>query len=82
MQLSTRSLQRKLKEENTSFKEICEAAKCDLAKYYMYDNANVKQIASRLGYANVSSFNRAFSVWTGMTIQEYYKVKKTQLSEL
>lgn len=79
LQLSSRSLQRKLSDENTSYKDICEATKCDLAKYYMYNDHNFKSIASRLGYFNVASFNRAFRSWTGMTLHEYQKIKKTPI---
>jgi AraC-like DNA-binding protein len=62
-----RSLQRRLKEENSSFKTLTETVREDLATYYLnYNTLTVSEIAYRLGYSEVSAFTRAFLRWKGI----------------
>jgi len=61
-----RSLQRRLKEENSSFKALTETVREDLATYYLtYNTLTISEIAYRLGYSEVSAFTRAFLRWKG-----------------
>lgn len=72
--LSGRSLQRHLKVEDTSFKEVLQGVQKLMAINYMADSKlTVDDIAYLVGYAEVSSFSRAFKKWTGKTVSQYRK---------
>lgn len=71
--LSVRTLQRRLKEEGTSFHQVLETVKAELATYYLQRDVHLKEIAYALGYADVSSFLRSFKRWTGTTPTLYRK---------
>lgn len=67
LNLSTRSLQRKLKEENTSYSQITETVKKDLAMTYLRKNLSIKEVSYLMGYTEPSSFVTAFKRWFGRT---------------
>lgn len=66
--MSPRTLQRKLAAEGTTFQEILNQVRADVATVYLrkthYSNA---EIAFLLGYDDPNSFIRAFHGWTGST---------------
>ena len=66
LNLSLRSLQRKLNERGTSFRKLLEDTRRQLAQQYLQDSTlSVSEITYLLGFAEVSSFSRAFKRWTG-----------------
>ena len=72
--MSSRSLQRRLKEEQTSFQDIADEVRHALAKYYMASgNYALKDISWMLGYNELSAFTRAFKRWTGQSPQAYVR---------
>ena len=77
---SRRSLQRKLQEENTSFQKQLNHTRELLAKYYVGNTGmRAEDIAYLLGYQDLSSFLRAFAVWTGGTVSGFRQnMKKTK----
>jgi AraC-like DNA-binding protein len=65
---SDRSLQRRLQEEGTSFREVVDDTRQELAMGYLGDRQlSVSEVAYLLGYAESSAFVRAFKRWTGKT---------------
>jgi AraC-like DNA-binding protein len=66
--MSTRTMQRRLRGEGTSFDDIVETTSSQLA-YQMLARGrkSVADVASALQYDDVSAFIRAFKRWTGMT---------------
>jgi AraC-like DNA-binding protein len=63
--MSVRSLARRLNEEGTSYTEVLDGLRRELAMRYVDDKTlGVSQIAWLLGYSEVSSFNHAFRRWT------------------
>lgn len=69
---SKRTLQRKLNEENTNFQKQLNHTRELLAKHYIKNTDMCSEdIAYLLGYQDINSFFRAFSLWTGMSISEY-----------
>lgn len=61
---SRRSLHRRLKEAGTSFREVRDGLRRELARRYLADDRfNVAEIAMLLGYADASAFHRAFRAW-------------------
>ena len=70
--MSRRSLQRKLKEESTSFQQQLNHTRELLTKNYLRNTRlSSEDIAYLLGYQDLNSFYRAFSLWTGKSITEY-----------
>lgn len=65
---STRSLQRRLGDEGTSFQAVLGATREALARHYLSSTAmQGAEIGFLLGYDDPSSFFRAFHQWTGTT---------------
>lgn len=71
---SKRTLQRNLKNENTTFQKQLNHTRELLAKHYLKNfDITTDEIAYLLGYQDSSAFIRAFSIWTGSTISKYRK---------
>ncbi|MGH8778511.1 AraC family transcriptional regulator ligand-binding domain-containing protein [Paraburkholderia sp.] len=66
--VTKRTLQRRLEQENVSFKAILADVREQLARHYV-SNSHLpySQISFLLGYRDPNSFFRAFNAWTGMT---------------
>jgi len=70
--MSARNLQRHLSAEGTSFKQLLNDARVNLARNYVADGSmSVTEIAFLLGFADTSTFSRAFKRWTGKSPREY-----------
>lgn len=66
--LEARTFQRRLRSEQTSFSELQEEYRSrQAAKLLERADLSEKDLASRLGYANLNSFIRAFRRWYGVT---------------
>jgi AraC-like DNA-binding protein len=66
LHMSLRSLQRKLKNENTSFTTLLNETQQQLAMQYIRDShRSIGEITYLLGYSEPGSFTRAFRRWTG-----------------
>ena len=64
--VSSRTLQRRLREENTSFAQVVEALRKQIAPTLLSDESlAIYEIAYLLGYADPSAFFRAFRRWHG-----------------
>lgn len=68
LHVSPQTLRRRLKQENTSFQEIKDLLRRDLAIYYLgKGDRAINDIAHLVGFTEPSTFHRAFKKWTGMT---------------
>jgi len=68
LRVSSRHLQRKLKESSTSFTALQDDARKALAPVMLGEpDANVAEVAFRLGFAEPTAFIRAFKKWFGIT---------------
>jgi len=65
--LTGRSLQRRLKDEGTSFQTVREDVRRELAQRYLGDGMTIAEISFLLGFSEPSAFFRAFKRWTGTT---------------
>ena len=66
--LSVRSLRRRLTSEGTSFRVLKHSALGSASKALLRDSVRtVQEIASELGFNDVTTFHRAFKRWTGTT---------------
>lgn len=76
--LSTRTLQRRLQAEGTSFQRTLDAVRMDLARHYLTQSSmSSGEIAFLLGFEDPSSFMRAFQGWTGQTPQALRQTRPT-----
>jgi AraC-like DNA-binding protein len=74
LNMSVRSLQRRLKEENTTFRTLLETVRKDLASTYVRDpDIELVEVAFLLGFSDQSAFSRAFRRWTGKCPSEVRK---------
>lgn len=72
MNMSPRSLQRRLQEENQSFHEILDAVRHSMAESYLSkDNVCLSSIADMLGFSDQSSFTRAAHRWFNLSPKNY-----------
>jgi AraC-like DNA-binding protein len=72
LNLSVRSTQRKLYGYGTSFSQVLDAIRKELALTYLRQTDNpVLYISERLGFSEQSAFQRAFKRWTGNTPRHY-----------
>jgi AraC-like DNA-binding protein len=66
LNVSVRTLQRKLAPTGSTFREVSETVRARLAQEYLADPAvSIAEVAFMLGFSEQSSFNRAFRRWTG-----------------
>jgi AraC-like DNA-binding protein len=76
--LTSRSLQRRLKDEGTSFQTVRESIRRDLATRYLDENLSIAEISFLLGFSEPSAFFRAFKRWTGLTPLESRQRRREQ----
>lgn len=70
--MSRRSLQRKLAEENTTFRELLDDIRSQLARDYLSgDHYGSAEVTYLLGFSDQSNFTKAFKRWTGQTPSQY-----------
>jgi AraC-like DNA-binding protein len=67
-----RTLQRRLRDENTTFQCLLDSVRHELALVHVgRQAASLDEIAWLLGFSNGSAFHRAFKRWTGVTPGEF-----------
>lgn len=72
--ISTRTLQRRLQEESTNFKNELSQTREKLARYYLTNSTTSGgEISFLLGFDDPNSFFRAFQTWTGTTPERFRK---------
>ena len=65
--MSERSIQRSLREENTSYRELVDEVRKDLALQHLSrPGTSATDVAFLLGFSEPSAFTRAFRRWTGL----------------
>lgn len=72
LDMSTRTLQRRLEDEDTTFEDLVDELRRALTKRYLDDPAmSIEQIALLVGYSEASAFRRAFRRWFGTSATRY-----------
>lgn len=70
--MSARTLRRKLKDENTSFRKVLSELRMDMAIKYLRDTQlTVADIAYAMGFSEAANFRHAFRRWTKATPDQY-----------
>jgi AraC-like DNA-binding protein len=72
LHMSPRTLQRKLAEAQTTYVQLVDDTRKDLALRYLEDpRRSITDITFSLGFSQPSAFTRAFRRWTGLAPSEY-----------
>jgi AraC-like DNA-binding protein len=72
LHMSARTLRRKLKEENTSFRKVVDELRMDMAIKYLRDtDLTVEDIATALAFSDAANFRHAFRRWTKASPQQF-----------
>jgi AraC-like DNA-binding protein len=67
LNVSTRTLQRRLQEADSSFQQMLDEARHHLARHYLNNSVlELNEAAYLLGYEDSNSFVRAFRTWEGI----------------
>jgi AraC-like DNA-binding protein len=72
--MSGRTLRRRLREEGTSFQEILDDVRVELARHYLCEEKRgIDKVAQVLRFSDSSAFTRAFRRWTGETPADFVR---------
>jgi AraC-like DNA-binding protein len=83
LHMSPRTLQRKLAEAKTTYLQLIEDTRKDLALRYIEDpRRSITDITFSLGFSQPSAFTRAFKRWTGLSPSEYRSRPATPASAM
>lgn len=82
LELSSRTVYRRLREENVTYKTLLNDIKKQSAQAYLKETAfTINDISCRLGFSEPSAFHRAFKRWYGTNPSQYrQKIKKRYYS--
>lgn len=76
--VSERTLKRRLKEEGTSFRTLLMESRCAVAEELLKDwQLSMADIAFRLGFSDSSTFSQAFKRWHGVAPNVYRKAARS-----
>lgn len=74
--MSVRNLQRELQAEGTSYQQLLDGTRKELAlRHLKKPNVMIDDVAFLLGFSESSAFHRAFKRWTGKTPRTYRLLK-------
>jgi AraC-like DNA-binding protein len=70
--MQPRTLNRRLQAENTTFRELINEARFEVARQLLGGTGmRIADVALALGYANTSGFSRSFQRWSGAAPSEW-----------
>jgi AraC-like DNA-binding protein len=69
--VSPRTLQRKLQQEETTFEDVIEGVRKELAQHYVQSGEyDLLEVAYLMGFSTLPAFSRAYKTWTGRSPSE------------
>jgi len=82
LNMSTRTLVRRLKAKGTTFLQIKDQLRQDIALRLLIESQqSVQDIATQIGFESVTAFHRAFMTWTGTTPLAYRRKGKRRTGD-
>ncbi|MBW2313677.1 MAG: AraC family transcriptional regulator [Deltaproteobacteria bacterium] len=74
--MSNRTLRRRLRDEATSYQEIFDDVRVELARHYLTkERRGIDDVAFLLGFSDPSAFTKAFRRWTGKTPADFVRTE-------
>jgi AraC-like DNA-binding protein len=77
--VSARTLHRRLQQEGTSYQELLDRVRQRLAVQYLTAGKAIAEVAALVGFAQASTFHRAFKSWTGETPADYQTRRRAEV---
>lgn len=75
--MTPQTLRRRLKSEDTSYQELKDNIRRDIAIYYLgQPSLSINDISNKVGFTEPSTFHRAFKKWTGVTPLAYRELSE------
>ncbi len=75
LNITPRTLTRKLSQENTNYQLLLEEQKLSAAKHFLKSTKqSISHIAYEVGFNDPQTFSRAFKRWTGVSAREYREI--------
>jgi AraC-like DNA-binding protein len=72
--MSSRTLRRHLQQEATSYQEILDDVRAELARHYLTkEKRGIDEVAFLLGFSDPSAFTKAFRRWTRQTPADFVR---------
>lgn len=82
LNMSTRTLVRRLKAKGTTFLQIKDQLRQDIALRLLIESQqSVQDIATQIGFESLTAFHRAFMTWTGTTPLAYRRKGKRRTGD-
>jgi AraC-like DNA-binding protein len=76
--ISTRTLQRRLADHDTTYTDVLDSTRHELALSYLADpQCALKDVAYLLGFGDTGSFTRAFKRWTGVPPSDHRRLSNS-----
>jgi AraC-like DNA-binding protein len=80
--MSERTLQRRITDEGTTFRELLNETRRELARQYLGNElVEINEAAFLVGYEDPNSFYRAFRSWEGKTPAEWRAANQRRKSK-
>jgi AraC-like DNA-binding protein len=77
LETSDRTLRRRLRDEGTSYQEVLDEVRAELARRYLaVDRRGIDDVALLLGFSDSSAFTKAFRRWTGRTPADFTRASE------
>jgi AraC-like DNA-binding protein len=80
LDLSGRTLRRRLSDEGTTFRELANETVGLLAEELLVSGLTVEHVADQLGYSSVSAFTTAFRSWKGQSPGHYARLNRGRVT--
>ena len=75
-------MRRRLTDEDTTFQQLMEEARRELARHYLlHSSLELNEAAYLLGYEDANSFFRAFHHWEGTSPGEWRSIHKRVMQD-
>ncbi|MBQ1493823.1 MAG: AraC family transcriptional regulator [Acinetobacter sp.] len=79
MNMSTATIQRRLKQEGVSYQQLKNDIRCDIAiERLSKTNDSIQSISDDLNFHDPSAFHRAFKKWSGVSPGSYRKISPSK----
>jgi AraC-like DNA-binding protein len=72
LDLTPRTLERRLRQQGHTYRDIVEGVRLSFAREWLVNERMApREVSRRLGFSDAGTFRRAFKGWTGLTVGEF-----------